>query len=341
VLSRIPARTAELASVVSTLDPALLVEQAQRHGLCAWLADAFSTAGVVLEAPFQHQLTHRARQHVAAAAKNRRLQRSVLDVLARERVVPIALKGYGLALRLYPQPLVRPATDVDVLVRPSELPQATRALGRLGLTALADAGLENVFTEHHHVAFGGQAGLVEVHFRLFTSFGGGAFDDAALRERATLGAIDGRPVRFLAPEDEFVYLAAHAANHAFLRASWLVDLERFLATQRPLDWTLVADRAHRAGFGRALAVTLAVLSRALAAPLPPEAAAVGRLASSTDFVDRRVFSAGVLASARLAEAQLGNFLVRLWLVDGPRYGLRHLGEGAQRWLRRRRREAGR
>lgn len=339
VLTRLSSRTAELPSIVPALSGEALVDQCARHGLSVWVADGLAAANAKLPEPHQAHLLRDARQTVAMGTKHRRLLHAALDALAAERITPILLKGYGLATRLYPQPLGRPSTDVDVLVLPEELPLVRRALAGLELRQTHDDGLKDVFEEHHHLSFSGRAGLVEVHFRLFTGFGGGVFEDRGLWARSTLATLDGRQVRYLAPEDEFIYLAIHAANHAYLRVSWLVDLERFLATQRPLDWSAAARRAQEAGFSRALAVTLAVLEQALELRLPQGARALAASLPALAPLDRELFSPARLAGARLAEGRLGNFLVRLWLVDGPRYGLRHLLDGARRSLRRGRREA--
>lgn len=264
----------------------------------------------------------------------RRLTDEVVEALVAAQLVPTLLKGACLAERLYPeQPLARPSSDVDVLVRPEQLGAARAALTARGFVERPDASLEDPFEEHHHLSFARPGALVEVHFRLFSGFGGHHFDDAAVQARLLRGVFHGRPISLLHPEDEFIYLATHAANHAFLRASWLVDLQRYLARAADFDWPSMARACREAGFLSAVSAALWVLEHALGTRLPPAARAAFPVASMRALGHRRLFSARHLERADLSTHRVAGFGLRLWLVDSPRDGLRHATEGAKRWWR--------
>lgn len=308
-------------------------QAAVRHGLTAWVADELSAAGRVIPP----SITQAARSQVAGAAKLKRLTLAVVDALAAAQVIPVLLKGYGLASRLFAgQPFARPATDVDVLVLPEELSAAESALATLGLRLTEVPGVEDVFEEHHHRPWSGAAGLVELHFRLFSGFGGGVFDDRRIRERTNLGILDGRAVRWLSPEDEFLYLATHVANHGFLRISWLVDLERYLRVFPGLDWTLMRERAHAAGFEVPIATALMVLEGLLEVRLPAAATKAFPCSRLRRALNARIFSGPRVIDASWSNDPVASFLLRLYLVDSPGQGARHLFEGAKRYLRQRR-----
>jgi hypothetical protein len=317
---------APVAGDLSTLSHA-----AARHGVSALLADRLAAKGQ----PVPDALARDARAQIAHGLKTKRLTLQVLDALAKHGVTPVLLKGYGLALRLYPeQPLARPSTDVDVFVTEAELDRVGQALTGLGLARRDDAGLADVFDEHHHLSFSGPPGLVEVHFRLIATLGRGGFDDASIRARARDWTLDGRPVRLLDEEDEFLYLATHAANHAFLRVSWLIDLQRYLARARSFDWPRMAERCRDAGFYTAVATSLELVEQLLRTPLPDGARRAFRVPRLRRAVDRLLFAGPLVESARLSDHRLGAFLVRLWLVDSPAHGVRHLFDGARRFIRR-------
>lgn len=297
----------------------LPAETAARHGVSALLGDVTEDPQVRLDA----------QSTVARGLRTKQLTLAVLDALRQAGVVPVLLKGYGLAVRLYPeQPLARPSTDVDVLLSPEELQRSRPALARLGLVEVPDPAQHG-----HHVAFSGPRGLVEAHFKLLSAMGGGEFDEAALRQRRVTGTLEGREVYYLAPDDEFIYLATHAANHGFLRLGWLVDLERYLAWA-PLDFELMARRARAAGFHTAVAQSLALLQSLLGVALPGQAQVSFRLSPWRGFLGARLFSAARVRSASWSDHRLGSFLLRLLLVDTPAHGLRHLLEGAERYYRR-------
>lgn len=331
VLSRIPHRVGELRDLLPVLDGPEFVTAAARHGVSAWVAEPLGDAPF----PEKSRLLADARATIAGAQKIKRLTLSVLDALLAADIEPIALKGTLLAHRLYPSnPLCRPSSDVDVLVLPEELDRVAVALEPLQLKRWIDPSLGDVLEDHHHLSFSGPRGLVEVHFRLISTFGRGLFDDAAIRSRAQHMTFEGRRVRILAPEDEFLYLATHAANHAFLRIAWLVDLQRFLALHPTLDFDAMAARADDAGFRQAVTVTLGLLSRLLDVELRASARAAFPARRVRGLLDERLFAAAALERGSLATHRIGNFAARLWLVDTPGHGASHLIDGMKRYARR-------
>lgn len=331
VLARIPVRSASLSAVWRQASVPSFSEAAARHGVSAWVVDAL-TAATLDPGP---RLLSDARATITSAHRTRRLTLQVFDALSKAGVVPLALKGSVLAARLYPSnPLCRPSSDVDVLVRIDELEPVGRALEALGLHKQHDTSLGDVFEDHHHVSYGGQAGLVEVHFRLTSSFGRGLFDDDAIRQRALPFVFEGHRVLVLAPEDEFLYLATHAANHTFLRVSWLVDLQQFLRLSPTLDFEVMAERARRAGFLQAVTISLRLLEHLLGVRLPPSAQGAFSGRKLRSVIDQRLFSAARLESASLSTHRLGSFAARLWMVDSVGHGARHIVDGMKRMARR-------
>lgn len=307
-------------------------EAVVRHGLAAWVADELSSLGQ----PVPSLVTQAARAQVLRGAKLKRLTHEVLDAFASVQVTPVLLKGYGLATRLFKdQPLARPSSDVDLLVLPSEVPIAEGALRALGLQLAPVPGVGDVFEEHHHRPWVGAAGLVELHFRLFSGFGGSVFDDDALRARTRLGQLDGREVRWLAPEDEFLYLAVHAANHSFLRVSWLVDLARYLEVEPQLDWAQMQKRARQAGFVVPVSTSLALLERLFEMRLPSQATDAFPQGWLRNQLDVRAFSTERVIEGGWSQHRLASFVLRLYLVDSVAQGGRHVWDGVRRLLRQR------
>lgn len=329
VLACLPGRPGAVPELLLTAPDFALA--AGRHGVAGWILDGLDR----LPPDVHRELSAHARDAFGQASKIKRLTTKVLDVLAERRVTPVMLKGSVLASRLYPKnPLVRPSSDVDVLVRREEVDVTASALGALGLSRFHDAASADHFEDHHHVSFMGPAGLVEVHFRLTNTFGGGLFDDERVRGRTMPFRFEGRDVLVLGPEDEFLYLATHAANHAFMRASWLVDLQQYLRLYPTLDFRLMALRAADAGFLTAASVALGLLERLMGVALPPQAHEAFPLGLARRTVDGLLFSPGRVEAARLATHPLASFGLRLWMVDGPRHAARHVTDGALRFARR-------
>lgn len=301
------------------------IDAAIRHGAALWVTDALALGKLAVPT----RLSDAARGQLAQARKHRRFTLEVLAALNRAGVVPLLLKGYGLASRIYAAPLSRPAVDVDVFVRPGEEARAAAALAALGLVEQPDAALDDVHEDHHHTSWASRDGLVELHHRLASGFGGRGYDDAALAARAVDAQLEGQRVQYLSTEDELLYLAVHAATHAFLRVSWLMDLRLFIDARPQLDWALLVERAREAELVRPLRAAL-VLAQRLGARVPP----LSLRWSLRERTDDLVFSDENVASARWASAKVPAFLLHLYLAQTPGQVVRHVWAGTQRALRR-------
>ena len=331
VLARLPHRSAEIP--LEALVAPDLAHHAARHGVAAWVLEGLGARE--LAGATRAELSTGARDTFMQAARIRRLTTKVIDALARRSITPVALKGSVLASRLFPEnPNVRTSSDVDVLVAPDALDDAAAAMEGIGLRRFHDTASADQLEDHHHLSFMNQSELVEVHFRLTNTFGRGLFDDAAVLARTMPLRFEGRDVLVLCPEDEFLYLATHAANHAFMRASWLVDLQQYLLRFPSLDFAVMAVRAADAGFTTAVTVTLGLLERLLGVELPASARLAFPAAPARRLVDQLLFSPERVVSAEWSNHALAGFALRLWMVDGPRRGARHVTDGLMRYARR-------
>jgi hypothetical protein len=248
--------------------PALL-DTARRHGLLAALSGRLPEGDAALRARFD-RLAAAARLRDAAL---RGSLEEILPALAGAGVIPCALKGPMLADRIYPDPGLRPSSDLDLLVQESALDEATAALEARGFRIDPRPAWRDERRHGHHLHLARKPGpAVELHFRPASGFrssvpGGEVLSRA--RRHAT-GA--GSPVLVLAPEDELVSLAVHATRHLVERQGWLLDLLLLLERYPELDWAAVASRARDWRCSRAVAHAL-LQARALGAAVPDAALA--------------------------------------------------------------------
>lgn len=146
---------------------------------------------------------------------------SVFTLLRSAGIEPIIVKGWAVA-RLYPERGLRPATDIDLVVRPEQF-------------AAAAAMLETLTCAPY---------WVDLHRGLNHR------DDRALDElyaRSQLVRLGDVDVRVLAPEDHLRVLAVHFLAHGGWRPLWLCDIAVALeARARDLDWDLCLGKGQRA-----------------------------------------------------------------------------------------------
>ena len=57
----------------------------------------------------------------------------------------------------------------------------------------------------------------------------------------------GREVRTFSLEDTPLLLCVHGSKHIWERLGWIADIAALTKTSRPVDWTLVLERARRFG----------------------------------------------------------------------------------------------
>ncbi|WP_323379149.1 nucleotidyltransferase family protein [Pyxidicoccus xibeiensis] len=307
-----------------------LVRAAVRHGLAGFVDHAVAQAG--WELPVEARASLR-RESLAGAARAMRVKALLvrsLEALAAVGQVPVLLKGYGLARRLYPDPLQRATTDVDLLVARGDVDSAVRALTGLGLSIRAGDGARHGDEDSHHLELVGPAGLVELHYRALAGWGETLEGDALLA-RAVEGEVDGRPVRWLRPEDEAVYLSLHASNHLLQRLAWVFDLK--LLAGQGLDWGRVVEGARGTAFPHLVWYGWEAARRLLDAPVPAEVLAALAPPRWQRVLARRFFSDARLLGAELARNKPAWMAAKLLLAPRAgamaRYALRRVGNAAR------------
>ncbi|SEN12675.1 Uncharacterised nucleotidyltransferase [Stigmatella aurantiaca] len=309
-------------------EPEALVRAAARHGLAGFIEQALAHAGWMLPDASREALRRESRGSAARAIRVHALLLRSLEALAAVDVVPVVLKGYGLARRLYPEPFHRATTDVDLLVAPAQVEAASRALEGLGLVPVTERPGHG--GEHaHHRAFHGPAGLVELHYRALAT-GGQALEAGVLLAHAEAFELEGHRVRYLRAEEELVYLALHASNHLLQRLAWLMDLKLLLRASPALSWPRVVEVARGTAFPHLAWYALDAAHRLLGLAVPPEVLAALAPPRWQRALARRFFSEERLLGARLAAHRAEWFTVKLLLAPRvrpmARYVLWRLGE---------------
>ncbi len=260
IVASLPDDVPRFVAEMDAADKPALLAEAGRHGLRGVILHHAKAAGLAVSGA--DALT------AADEAVQQRQRENLAEVVRALRggdVRCVCLKGPLLGERLYPTPLLRPSTDLDVLVAPQDLARAVQALGVIGYVA-ADGGASERFyrDHHHHVHLHRDGGApIELHHRAHSGFGAGLPADELLAR-----AIPWADAHVLSPEDEWLYLAVHAASHVFERLGWVYDL-KLLTHRRPaLAWSAVVDRARQHGVLGAVSFTRDLLASRFRQPIP-------------------------------------------------------------------------
>ena len=171
----------------------------------------------------------------------------------------LAHKGLALAQLLYREPAMRQFGDLDLIVRPQDVPRARTALIELGYEpelqlssrqeiSYLRAGYEYVF------GLKAERNLIELQWQILPRFCSIKLDIDALFGRSIQIQVDGLPLRTLGHEDQMLVLCVHAAKHAWNQLGMLRDIATL--AQFDLDWTWITTEARRLGILKILQISL-------------------------------------------------------------------------------------
>ncbi|MBJ6761343.1 nucleotidyltransferase family protein [Myxococcaceae bacterium JPH2] len=332
LVSLLRAWPAAPAASVAPEHAVAFVQASVRHGLVGFVEHAVSRAGWTLPNEARALLRRESLGNAARVMRVKALLAKAVKALASEGVTPVLLKGYGLARRLYPDPLQRATSDVDLLVTRAEVDRSVRALTGLGLRIRGPA---HAHEDSHHLELTGAAGLVELHFRALAGYGR-ALEGDALVARSEVEEWDGLRVRHPNAEDEAVYLALHASNHLLQRLAWLFDLKLLAlpsAARAPLDWAEVVSLARETALPHLAWYAWEAAHRLMAAPVPADVLSALAPPWWQREVAARCFSEARLLSTGLAKSKPAWMAAKLLLAphvgDMARYTLRRLEAAAR------------
>lgn len=250
----------------------LLFDLADRHGVLPLLyqtlsglsADVGTDELATLKQSFQTNL-HK------ALLLSRELIR-ILDHLSSLGVEVLPYKGLTLAEVVYGDIALRQSGDIDLLIRPNDLPLIRNAARELGYTPhlpLSEAEERAYLKSGYECSFDGAAGrnLLELQWALQPRFYAVDVDMDELFHRAVTATVAGRPVKTLSSEDLFLVLSVHAAKHVWGRLIWTCDMARIMNLP-DLNWEWIEARAEALGIARILEITMLLAERLLGAGIP-------------------------------------------------------------------------
>lgn len=244
-------------------DTASLLESAYREGMAGLLALEIQRLArehdLSLDlAPFAEALRHTFARNGRHRAEIARFRKAVEPY----HIKAILLKGAALIETVYGGRLgLRPLSDVDLLVKPSEVRVVQQALESLGFRR---ANPLSSFYTNGTAAFDVHTDLVGAS-RIRRRAEAVRFDMDAVWERAAPLDDGEGPLRVLGPTFQFLHLAVHALKHSYSRLIWLVDLG---AVAQQQDWEALLEEARRSGAIRPLAYALSALERCWSYEIP-------------------------------------------------------------------------
>lgn len=313
------------------VDGARLLALAERHRMIPLLHRHLR--GSTLPAPFADELRARTTAEVHRALRLAGEARRLLDALAAAGIDALVYKGPALTVQAYGDLALRSFIDLDLLVRPADIPRSIGVLADAGYAAGVEmtAAQERWFrrVDGDYPLVHRQTGtLVELHARVSSLRFAMPIDTDDLVRRSQPVAVGGGQVRTLGGDDLLLVLLVHGAKHRWKRLEWLAAVAALLRAGRG-DAGAVVARATELHARRTVLLGLHLAHALLAAPLSTEVqrgiAADGAVAALAREAAERLF--GPEPGDDLAGTR-ANLWFNLRLRDGAADRVR----SAARWL---------
>lgn len=266
-------KSARLSQVlpVRPLDWEALLALAENHGVQPLLHQALKgNPSVAPENMSRLQQAYQTNLHKTLLLSRELIR--IVDLLSARGIEAIPYKGPALAEAIYGDIALRHAGDIDLLIRPQDLPGVRDAVRELGYAPHANfspAEERAYMKSGYEYAFDGPGGpnLLEVQWAILPRFYSINFETAGFFKRSIAISVAGQFMRSLSYEDLFLVLSVHAAKHLWGRLIWVSDLARLMG-RTDLDWRLVGSEARELGIVRILRVTMELANRWLDADIP-------------------------------------------------------------------------
>lgn len=236
-----------------------VLEVARQHRVAGFLARSFEQSGrlATLSEAVRNQLRQALIDAQFARVTVDQTVRAAREGLEHEKVPFLLLKGAALGWSVYPDPVLRQMTDVDLLVAPADLERALRGLFRRGFRVPDDETLAFWREAYYNVPIESPAdgAPLEVHWSIAQEQRHQP-DIPGLFVRSQEVVVDGVAYRLLGPADLLLHQALHLSYHYYEpKLAWLIDLVLLMRNNPPVDEVL--HRARR--WGMALPLALVIL----------------------------------------------------------------------------------
>jgi hypothetical protein len=204
--------------------------------------------------------------------RQRSVVKRALACLASQHIDAVLLKGAALAATAYPQPHLRPMSDIDVWVPVERLPEAVRCLLDAGFEAPAGSadGRLSPMLSQHRLRDPASSVRVELHGEIHSLECLSPERVQSFWRRSEPLVVGDVATRMLHPEDALMHTCLHLVTNGFAGGQLGLFDARMIIEKWPgrIDWMALAETARREGSVVSLTLSLTVARRVWMAAVP-------------------------------------------------------------------------
>jgi len=248
----------------ATLDWNRLCKLAESHGLLPLVWEEVRNQ---VHRESTVALVHEAEQYTKRQLKLSSVLLDLVQQFRSENIPVLPYKGPTLAQQLYGSLALRQSVDLDILIRPADLPRAKQLLAGKGfrqrgpLSRTQEAFLESSHCEAEFCSESADVS-VELHWAVLPVEFGVTLPSATAFDEAASIIFCGTELPVATREESILWLAAHATKHCWNRMIFLSDFAHALSAP-DLDADRLMSRAKAAHGERMFRFGVNLLRRVL------------------------------------------------------------------------------
>ena len=186
----------------------------------------------------------------------------------------LPFKGALLSIQAYGDPALRMYGDLDLLVQPKHLDEATDLLKKSGyrpVTSVNWLHKSNWYISPQkdvHFTDASEQTVLELHWKLSGSHFGLPKEMNRLWDRLESIYLAGTKVPNLSFNDLVIYLCLHGSRHSWERFGWICDVYYLLTSRDDIDWDSILEESKRVGCENVVALGLKLVHEFFDYPIP-------------------------------------------------------------------------
>ena len=200
---------------------------------------------------------------------------SLTQEFESQGIQSLPYKGPVLGVIAYEDPALRCFIDLDIIVRPRDVPAAIEILQARGYRAEGNIDARQMhilIARQHNIQFERDQGhsIVELHWRVSADFFASALNPEYLWSRLELVTLNNVQLNSLPIEDLLLALCVHGSRHVWDRLSQICDITALISADRKIDWPGLMATAQQADAERMLLLGLFLAAEFTENALPPD-----------------------------------------------------------------------
>jgi hypothetical protein len=235
-----------------------LVSRSRFQGIIGWVHEALSATGEeVVPSETINELRHARLNHTARIATVKFDLGDIVGAFNLHGIGHILLKGPFLSEQVYPASGLRYYTDIDLLIRETDVAKAGEALAAIGYRAVKEEAHEGLFglfeermTQAHY--YRERSLPLDLHWELLNLPSHSAavkFDEEEVWRTSVPVQVAGVETRAMSPENVLLFQCLHmTVHHDFNRLLWFKDVQAVISRYKnELDWDLFVRKCEAYG----------------------------------------------------------------------------------------------